>query len=155
MRKAERKCPLGWYTDVDVDDTSIEVRYNYWAHNRTDEDRRPLVHKMSFQFAKQDIINLIPEEACKSSFYLVNFARVLDDRRWDMIEYISDTLCDDFENTPVKIRSMSGMYKGILRTFAEDKKYQMPLGILAKYEALLSLLKKPKTFHGHDIRTAM
>ena len=153
----DKKCPLGWYSEVDSDseDGAVKVKFKYLAHNRVDSDRVPKTHEMEFCFPKQEIIEMIPDEDYKNQFALVNRARILDDERWMVIKHISLALANDFEELNSRTRSTGDMYKELLNSFANNAKYQKPMKVLAKYEALLSLLKKPKSFWGGDVREMM
>ncbi len=151
----EKKNPLGWNTAMDSDGETVQVKFRYWAHHKIDNDRRPDEYYMDFSFPKQDIMAMIPEEGYKNPFALVNYERKLDDRRWTIIQDISRTLADDFKEIQSKTRSTSDMYAELLRKFASESRYQKPMESLARFEAIIWLLKKPKAFNGGDIRDRM
>ena len=151
----ERKCPLGWYPEVEVDDTNIKVVFKYLARNRVDREHRPIVREMDYEFTKQEIIYMIPDEDYTNAFSLVNRVGKRDDERWEIIHYITNELSNDFEEIQSRTRSTSEMYAELLRKFANDKKYKYAMEELARYEALMSLLRKPKAFQGDDVRNMM
>ena len=153
-RKAGKKCPLGWYVDIDSEGDSVDVKFIYIAHNRVDTDFYPREYKFDYSFDKQEIIDMIPELACNDPFYLVNYARKLDDKRWDIVQYITRNLAEDFEEIQANSKSEAQIYNGIARVFREDQKYQRPLEALVRKEALLHLLSKPRTSQ-EDIRKGM
>ena len=154
-RRVEKTCPIGWWPDIEVGETDVKVTFNYLAHNKVDADRRPMKHTMEFEFAKQEIIDMIPEEDYKDAFLLVNRIGERDNKRWSIIRYIERELSDDFEEIQFGKRSASNMYNEIIREFSTNAKYQRAMKELAKYEALMKLLKRPKTFQGCDIRQMM
>ncbi len=148
----ERKSPLGWNTVLESDGENIDVKFIYWAHHKIDDDRPVRESEMSFSFPKQEIIAMIPEEGYKNPFSLVNHEKRLDDKRWEIIQHIKRNLSSDFADIQSRTRSTSDMYAELLSKFATRTKYQEPLRSLAKFEAIIWLLKKPKSFFGGDVR---
>ena len=148
----ERKSPLGWNTVMDSNDETINVKFIYWAHHKIDDDRPVRESEMRFSFPKQEIIAMIPDEGYGNPFSLVNHAKRLDDRRWAIIQHIKRALSSDFAEIQSRTRSTSDMYAELLSRFATRTKYQEPLRGLAKLEAIIWLLKKPKSFFGGDVR---
>ena len=154
-KKVGKKCPLGWYVEIDSESDSIEMKFIYLAHNRVDTDFYPKKYELDYSFDKQEIIDMIPEQACIDPFYLANYIGALDDRRWKITQYITKNLAEDFEEVQVNAKSASQKYNGIARVFSSDEKYKRPLEALMRQEALLHLLRKPRTFQGRDIREEM
>ena len=107
---------------------------------------------MVFSFPKQDIIEMVPDEGYENPFSLVNHAKRLDDKRWAIIQHIKRALSSDFAEIQSRTKSTSDMYAELLTRFATRTKYQEPLRSLAKFEAIIWLLKKPKSFFGGDVR---
>lgn len=152
--RMDKKCPLGWRVEIDSEDDPIKVKFIYLAHNRVDTDFHPTEYKFDYSFDKQEMISLIPETACSDPFYLVNYAGALEKRRWEIIQYITQNLAEDFEEIQANTKSAAQMYNGIARVFSSNKKYQRPLEALVRQEVLLHILRKPKTSQ-EDIRKGM
>ena len=153
--KRDRKCPLSWRAKVKSDESSVEVSIKYLAHSTADDLRRPKEHELYYLFDKTEIIDMIPDEAYQNKFLIVNYAKSIDDKRWEVRKKIEEMLCDDFEKLQSTTKSVSKMYNTMLDVFAEGQKYQLQLDFYARLEAILALLKKPKTFYGDDIRDYM
>lgn len=148
----ERRSPLGWNVILKPDGEDIETKFIYWAHHKVDDNRPVRKFEMSFSFPRQEIIAMIPEEGYDNPLSLVNHEKRLDDRRWEIIQHIKKTLSDDFAEIQLRTKSTSNMYAEILDKFASRSKYQVLLRSLAKFEAIIWLLKKPKSFFGGNIR---
>ena len=131
----ERKCPLGWYTEVEADNTSIDVIFWYVPHNKVDD--RPLKkHDKRFTFKKEDILKIIPDEILENKFQLCMYASKMGRKSNEVEQNIRKALADDFKELQSTTKSTAEMYSTVLKEFGEEAKYQHLLNVLAKHIAL-------------------
>lgn len=137
----ERKCPLGWYTEVEVEGTSIIVTFWYVPHNKID-DRSLKKYNMSFTLDKEELLKTIPEEYLNNKFLLCSYTSKMNKKSKELGAHIRNSLADDFEELQSSSKSTAEMYSTILKIFGESAKYQHLLKRLAKFIALDSMLSK-------------
>jgi len=144
----KKDCPVDWFTSVEVDNNAVVVTITYKPHGNDKASKR---QDLCYFYTKEDVIEWLPERVCTQPFELVNYIKRIDDIKWAIAEDIDRLLKKEAEKLNDKGKSSEYISETLLFAFGHHMEYSERLSKVAKYEAILKLLKLPRCAKG-DIR---
>ncbi len=132
-KKRDRIGPLSFEFRPKINGDNVDVTVEYYAYKGMDEYTRHRDETMFYQFPKEDLLSIIPEEYWDEIFALPNIAGYFERMYYKVRAQTIEMLVEDY---------MKKSKSDLLIAFATKYEYLDNIELMARFKAITYLLLK-------------